>query len=378
MLIASDLEDAFQSGVNALQIVQASMEEAAKIWTHDGLTQHHWGARPILANAVLTYIWVVHKEDGTPTPAPYINRVKFAPNLTLEPTNCELHLALIVYASDGICYPVTEIVSKRLHAGASENSTDATTGPNEDNETDSVTSDDKSDVSPADLIDSMNFIRDIEQAEQLPITSTAGSSSETTYTIQKTQCEEKRAYLAITWNSRSSNTDLATTPAMTNSSPLKARTKTPERRNTISPLHYPTNALAGVTVKTTGAYVATYKGGTLEVLRIPKSKPRHNTRTKLKQTRLSKTAKPQRLAIITLPDKNLPSLFRVSKWASNTIDRHHVSEILTNYPNIMNDEFMKARVAHSSTEYVCSAEYDYNFVIPKCLVVQLDAVVKAE
>ncbi|GMF14566.1 unnamed protein product [Phytophthora fragariaefolia] len=64
--------------------------------------------------------------------------------------------------------------------------------------------------------------------------------------------------------------------------------------------------------------------------------------------------------------------------ASNTIDRHHVSEILTNYPNIMNDEIMKARVAHSSTEYVCSAEYDYNFAIPKCLVVKLDAVVKAE
>ncbi|GMF51829.1 unnamed protein product [Phytophthora fragariaefolia] len=231
-----------------------------------------------------------------------------------------------------------EIVSKRLHAGASENSTDATTGPNEDNETDSVTSDDKSDVSPADLIDSMNFIRDIEQAVQLPIMSTAGSSSETTDTIQKTQREEKRANLAVSWNSRSSNTDLAKTPAMAKSSHLITRTKAPEKKK-----HYPTNAVAGDT-----------------------------------QTRLSKTAKPQRLAVITLPDKNVPSLSRVLEWASNTIDRHHVSEILTNYPTIMNDEFMKARVAHSSTEYVCSAEYDYNFVISKCLVVKLDAVVKAE
>ncbi|GMF47165.1 unnamed protein product [Phytophthora fragariaefolia] len=30
------------------------------------------------------------------------------PNLTLDPTNCELPLALTVHASDGICYPVTQ------------------------------------------------------------------------------------------------------------------------------------------------------------------------------------------------------------------------------------------------------------------------------
>ncbi|GMF51091.1 unnamed protein product [Phytophthora fragariaefolia] len=273
MLIASDLEDEFQNGVNALQIVQTSMKEAAKTWTHDGLTQHHVSKCQIEAPQAPTQAaaQAATQLGETTKNAPKHRRVIYVKMRSRERANI-----VVLSSEEKYCYtkavfePVMEqlsglttpaflttlnswkeIVSKRLHAGASENSTDTTTRPNEDNETDSVTSDDKSDVSPADLIDSMNFIRDIEQAVQLPITSTAGSSSETTDTIQKTQREEKRANLAVSWNSRSSNTDLAKTPAM-------------------------------------------------------------------------------------------------------------------------------VRVAHSSTEYVCSAEYDYHFVIPKCLVVKLDAVVKAE
>ncbi|EGZ27363.1 hypothetical protein PHYSODRAFT_408340, partial [Phytophthora sojae] len=138
---------------------------------------------------------------------------------------------------------------------------------------------------------------------------------------------------------------------------------------------YPTKA--AVRVKT--AAKAASKGGILEVLRIPKKpKVRRTTRTKLKQTKLVKGAKPQKLAAIVLPDKNVPSLSRVLEWANNTIDRNHVSGILANYPTIMDDDFMNSRVAHSKRDHVYADDYDYNFVIPKNLVVKLEAVVKAE
>ncbi|KAE9345624.1 hypothetical protein PF008_g8655 [Phytophthora fragariae] len=138
---------------------------------------------------------------------------------------------------------------------------------------------------------------------------------------------------------------------------------------------YPVKAVVRVTTATKVAS----KGGILEVLRIPKKpKVRHTTRTKLKQTKMPKGAKPQKLAAIVLPDKNVPSLSRVLEWANNTIDRNHLSEILANYPTIMDDDFMNSRVARSKRDHVYADNYNYNFVIPKNLVLKLDAVVKAE
>ncbi|EEY67790.1 uncharacterized protein PITG_18022 [Phytophthora infestans T30-4] len=120
------------------------------------------------------------------------------------------------------------------------------------------------------------------------------------------------------------------------------------------------------------------QGGRLEVLRIPKPKPRSNQRIKLKQARLEKPAKPNKLAVITLPDKHVPSVSRVIVWATNTSDQNHVSEILAGYPTILNDDFMNARVAHSCRESVSPKDYVYNFVIPKPLVIKLKAVIEAE
>ncbi|KAE9340830.1 hypothetical protein PF008_g10934 [Phytophthora fragariae] len=44
----------------------------------------------------------------------------------------------------------------------------------------------------------------------------------------------------------------------------------------------------------------------------------------------------------------------------------------------MADDYLSARIAHSRRDYVCSEDYDYNFVIPKNLVIKLNAVVEAE
>eukprot|EP00644_Phytophthora_capsici_P005400 jgi/Phyca11/96661/e_gw1.1.1473.1 len=116
----------------------------------------------------------------------------------------------------------------------------------------------------------------------------------------------------------------------------------------------------------------------LEVLRIPHPKPRHNQRKKLTQSKLVKHENPQKLAAIALPDKNVPSLSRLLEWANHTTDPYHVSEVLGNYPLIMDDDFLGARTPRGCREFVCTADYDYNFVIPQNLVIKLNAVVAAE
>ncbi|POM78912.1 Hypothetical protein PHPALM_3503 [Phytophthora palmivora] len=57
---------------------------------------------------------------------------------------------------------------------------------------------------------------------------------------------------------------------------------------------------------------------------------------------------------------------------------YHVSGILERYTVKMEDDFMFSRVVHSRCEYVRAGDFDYNFVIPKKLVIKLKAVVKAE
>ncbi|POM71283.1 Hypothetical protein PHPALM_12168 [Phytophthora palmivora] len=81
---------------------------------------------------------------------------------------------------------------------------------------------------------------------------------------------------------------------------------------------------------------------------------------------------------MSLPDKQVPSLSRVLEWANHTTDRFHVSELLNNYPAIMEDDFMGSRTARCERGYVFTDDYDYNYVIPKSLVTKLEAVLEAE
>ncbi|KAI9986400.1 hypothetical protein PInf_025340 [Phytophthora infestans] len=55
-----------------------------------------------------------------------------------------------------------------------------------------------------------------------------------------------------------------------------------------------------------------------------------------------------------------------------------VSENLVSYPTIIDDDFMNFRVAQSYREHVCIDSYDYNFVIPKALVIKSSAVIEEE
>ncbi|OWZ14875.1 hypothetical protein PHMEG_00011575 [Phytophthora megakarya] len=79
-----------------------------------------------------------------------------------------------------------------------------------------------------------------------------------------------------------------------------------------------------------------------------------------------------------LPSNSVPALSRVLEWARHTVDSYHVSEILASYPVIMNDDFMNARMTESCSEYVSADAYDYNFVVPRNLVIKLNTVTENE
>ncbi|EEY69827.1 uncharacterized protein PITG_06335 [Phytophthora infestans T30-4] len=185
----------------------------------------------------------------------------------------------------------------------------------------------------------------------------------------------------------SSDIDIATStsvnpgvkPGLTKYYPTKAAVtvKSTEEPPSVKNDYPPKAAVKAEAHKKISKNVGT-QGGRLEVLRIPKPKPRSNQRKKLKQARLEKPAKPNELAIITLPDIHVPSVSRVIVWATNTSDQNRVSEILAGYPTILDDDFMNARVAHSCRESVSPKDYVYNFVIPKPLVIKLKAVIEAE
>ncbi|ETN20663.1 hypothetical protein PPTG_03621 [Phytophthora nicotianae INRA-310] len=241
------------------------------------------------------------------------------------------------------------VVNRWLHevGPVDAHTSEATTAPEDGSGEDSDAIDAPLDIAPADLIDTMNFTREMEQSEFDP-------HREATVTASSHETEQVRS------------TSGKETALFSDSGSIKCKD--------------PAVNSAKAAVKSTkkGATHTTTQGGRLEVLRIPKPKPRCNQRKKLKQARLEKRTKPDKLAVITFPEKNVPSLSRVIVWATNTIDRHRVSEILASYPTIMDDDFMNTRVAESCRSAVSTEEFDYNFVIPKSLVIKLKAVIQAE
>ncbi|KAL3667843.1 hypothetical protein V7S43_007393 [Phytophthora oleae] len=195
-------------------------------------------------------------------------------------------------------------------------------------------SDTASDLAPAELIDTMNFIADFEQSDLSSDQPQTVRSQSVNAAPERTVVEAKK--------------EIGT--------PVKHAAREDLKKNPSKP--------------------ASREG--IEVLRIPQLKPRHNQRKKLKQSRLEKSVKPQKLAAIQLPDQGMPSLSRVLEWAIHMVDPNHVSDILANYPIIMDNDFLGARAAKSEREFVVAADYDYNFVIPYNLVVKLKAVVEVE
>ncbi|KAE9000828.1 hypothetical protein PF011_g14015 [Phytophthora fragariae] len=230
---------------------------------------------------------------------------------------------------------------------------DSTTRPDETEESDDPdTSDTSSDITPADLIDTMNFIRELEQDK-------AGSNDTALDSKRESAVDKNEATLAATPTPSKAASGTMSAPTLLVTKAASPSTPKLYPTKAVSPAkkkRYPVKATVRVTTRTK----VVSKGGILVVLRIPKKpKVRHSTRTKLKQTKLSKGAKPQKLAAIVLSGKIVP-------------------EILANDPTIIDDDFMNSRVARSKRDHVYTDNYDYNFVIPKNLILKLDAVVKAE
>ncbi|ETM45195.1 hypothetical protein L914_09674 [Phytophthora nicotianae] len=264
-----------------------------------------------------------------------------------------------------------ELVQRGLREGVGAGSvSDTTTSPDEDDETDkSNVSDAASDIEPTELIDTMDFIR---QMKPLNATQTGGG------VIHKfAVTKEPTPSATQTLNVSASHVGCRGSSS-TEKEKVQVALPSADHQHEMRPGAHKksTNAATHAPKKCSEAKGATNCG--LEVIRIPHPKPRHNQRKKLTQSKLVKHEKPQKLAAITLPDKHVPSLSRLLEWANHTTDPYHVSEILGNYPVIMDDAFMGARTPRSCREFVCTADYDYNFVIPQSLVIKLNAVVAAE
>ncbi|POM69325.1 Hypothetical protein PHPALM_14404 [Phytophthora palmivora] len=157
-----------------------------------------------------------------------------------------------------------------------------------------------SDITPADLIDSMNMICELEQNEKCKNWKRGMSRNN-----KREVAEDEKSY--------------------------PAKTSLTERHLTDVP-----DESEGSCTSTS----VTRAHGQVEVIRFPKPKARHNRRKKAKQTLLKLSLKPRKLAVMSLPDKQVPSLSRVLEWASHITDRFHVNELLNNYPVIMEDDFM--------------------------------------
>ncbi|POM59690.1 hypothetical protein PHPALM_31542, partial [Phytophthora palmivora] len=189
-----------------------------------------------------------------------------------------------------------------------------------------------SDIAPADLIDSMNMICELEQNEK-----------ECQETIKEKVAGDEKSYPA----------NISLTERHLNDVPDESKGSC--KSTSVARAH-----------------------GQVEVIRFPRPKARHNRRKKAKQKLLKSSLKPRKLAAMSLPDKQVPSLSRVLEWANHTTDRFHVSELLNNYLVIMEDDFMSSRTARCERGYVFTDDYDYNYVIPKSLVTKLEAVLEAE
>ncbi|KAG1693451.1 hypothetical protein DVH05_023534 [Phytophthora capsici] len=212
-----------------------------------------------------------------------------------------------------------ELVQRGLHEGVGAGSvSDATTLPEEDDETDkSNLSDVASEIEPTELIDTMDFIRQMKEPHAPP---TRQLTVKKEPTLRATQASGVAA--SHVGCHGDSNNNIVGKQKVQVGLPLSAQ----QTDTSLKDRDDPTVAAALAPRKPSEAISTTNCG--LEVLRIPHPKPRHNQRKKLTQSKLVKHENPQKLAAIALPDKNVPSLSRLLEWANHTTDPYHVSENL--------------------------------------------------
>ncbi|KAG2999753.1 hypothetical protein PC120_g20857 [Phytophthora cactorum] len=207
-------------------------------------------------------------------------------------------------------FAVAGVIGSSRESAASDESAES------DGFIDGSESDTSSEITPADLIDTMNLIRQL------------GEDGDGEYA----------AAAAVS------------TPPLSKQEPTEHQRGSPDHKNLLTKAVVHTKAVKS-------SKQATRTHGQIYVLRFPQAKPRHNQRKRKKQARLETSSKPQKLAAIARPDK-----------------RRTVSEL----PSHHGRRLLGARSARCQRSYVCPNDYDYNFMIPKHLVIKLSAVVGAE
>ncbi|KAG4052020.1 hypothetical protein PC123_g12786 [Phytophthora cactorum] len=253
---------------------------------------------------------------------------------------------------------------EEMGATSSQVTADSNEEPN--GVSDDSASETSSEITPADLIDTMKLIRQFEEEEDGKYAAAAAVATQPMFKQKSTLHHD------------GSPTVGQTTTAQTLTQAWRQTVESPSAKPAPSkPVDLRTKAAVQPKAVKRSKQAAR-KHNQIDVLRFPQAKPRHNERKKKKQVRLETSSKTQKLAAIVLQDKRVPCLSRVLEWASNTNDRYHVSELLASYPVIMDHEFMGARSAGCQRLYVCADNYDYNFVTPENLVTKLDVVVEAE
>ncbi|POM71927.1 Hypothetical protein PHPALM_11447 [Phytophthora palmivora] len=385
----AEMERELQAGVASLQAVQYTMRTASDSFMHGGLTQPtmrkatQGATLKTTQEATHAKVGYENEQSSSKTTRPQLQskrRVIYVKIRRREPAN-----VVVMSAEEKYCYakavfePVMEHLSEltspafcsalqkwkeidrkglRGSVVSYSHMSDATTSPDESNEGDGGDewngSDADSDIGPTELIDTMNVMRKIgqntlamaEKARRLNPTITSRNGEATQNPRARSSPEDKMRCSCGNYRSGSATSTTVHTHA-------SGTTKSQLLPNNASP------KTGELSIKPAVQLAA-------------KQDPKSSTHTeierkKLKQAKLIAHEKHKKIAVINLPEKNVPALSRVLGWASNM---YHVSGILEIYPVIMEDDFMSSHVAHSRCEY--------NFVIAKKLVIKLKAVVEAE
>ncbi|KAE9114751.1 hypothetical protein PF010_g9598 [Phytophthora fragariae] len=216
----SELEKELRNGVGALQTVQESIKEAGDSWTHDGLTQNEvlldeseatQGATE--ATQSETQPAPQHEHDVETTENIGRRRRKQRGVIYVKMRRRERANVVVLSSEEKYCYakavfePVMENLASLatpafvaalkswkdiVRSGLETVVVDSTTRPDESEESDDPdTSDTSSDITPADLIDTMNFIRELEQDK-------AGSSDTAVDSKRESAADKKEETLAAT------------------------------------------------------------------------------------------------------------------------------------------------------------------------------------
>ncbi|KAG3159992.1 hypothetical protein PC116_g16037 [Phytophthora cactorum] len=230
---------------------------------------------------------------------------------------------------------------EEMGATSSQVTADSNEEPN--GVSDDSASETSSEITPADLIDTMKLIRQFEEEEDGKYAAAAAVATQPMFKQESTLHHD------------GSPTVGQTTTAQTLTQAWRQTVESPSAKPAPSkPVDLRTKAAVQPKAVKRSKQAAR-KHNQIDVLRFPQAKTRHNERKKR-----SKFA------------------WKHPPRHKNSQPLYHVSELLASYPVIMDDEFMGARSAGCQRLYVCADNYDYNFVTPENLVTKLDVVVEAE